>query len=156
MGEPLDLIVIDELGFAIESVRDDVEPLAADVDGRSVRQVPAMGQRHPEDRIAGLQRREEHDLVRLGPGMRLNIRCRGIEQFLYPVDGKLLDNVDEFAAAVIPLAGVAFGILVREPGALRLEHSQARVVLRGDELDVRLLPLVLADHGGPKLWVGLG
>ncbi len=69
---------------------------------------------------------------------------------------ELLDHVDEFAAAVIPLAGVAFGILVGEPRALRLEHRQARVVLRGDELDVRLLPLVLADDGGPQLGVGLG
>src|SRR6202023_3989225 len=60
------------------------------------------------------------------------------------VDGQLLDDVDVLAAAVVALAGVAFGVLVGEHRALRLEHPRAGVVLRGDQLDVLLLAAALA------------
>ena len=118
--------------------------------------MPTVRQRHPEDRVAGFQCREKNDLIGLRAGMRLHVGCLGVEHFLGPFDRELLDHVDKFATAVITLAGIAFGVLVREPRPLRLEHRQARVVFGGDELDVRLLPLVLADDGGPELGIGLG
>src|SRR5262249_47315236 len=51
-----------------------------------------------------------------------------------------LNNVHVLAAAVVAPAGVAFGVLVGEDGALRGEDRRAGVVLRGDHLQPLLLP----------------
>ena len=69
---------------------------------------------------------------------------------------KLLGDVDEFAAAVVALARIAFGVLVGELRALRGQDRGAGVVLRGDQLDVVFLPLVLAGDGFPQLGIGVG
>ncbi len=121
-----------------------------------MRQVTAVRQRHPEDRVAGREGGEEHRLVRLRAGMRLHVGRLGAEERLHPVEREPLGDVDALAAAVIALAGIALGVLVGEHRALRLEHGPAHVVLGGDQLDVRLLPLALGDDGGPQLGVGLG
>jgi hypothetical protein len=60
------------------------------------------------------------------------------------LDGERLDLVDELAAAVVALPGIALGVLVGENGALRLEDRLAHDVLGGDQLEVVLLALDLA------------
>lgn len=78
----------------------------------------AFGQTHAHDGIARLKQGEEHRLVSLRTGVGLYIGERSPIELLYTVDGKLLDEIDVFAAAVVSLAGVAFGILVGELRAL--------------------------------------
>ena len=68
----------------------------------------------PEDRVAGLQRGEEHGLVGLRAGVRLHVGGLGVEQLLGALDRDLLDDVDELAAAVVALARIALGVLVGE------------------------------------------
>ena len=97
-----------------------------------------------EDRVAGLQAREVHGHVRLRAGVRLHVRVLGAEQLLRPVDRELLDLVDDLAAAVVALARVALGVLVRRHAADRLEHARPGEVLGGDQLDAVALPLELA------------
>jgi hypothetical protein len=77
--------------------------------------------------------------------MRLHVGVVGAEELLGAVDGELLGDVDELAAAVVPLAGVAFRVLVGQYRALRLENATTRVVLGGDQLDMLFLarPLVV-------------
>ena len=75
--------------------------------------------------------------------MRLHVGVVGAEELLGAVDGELLGDVDEFAAAVVALARIAFGVLVGEHRALGFEHARAGVVLRGDQLDVIFLALAL-------------
>ncbi len=149
-------VVVDELGLRVEAVGDDVEPFAADVDRRTVRQVSAVGEVHAEDRVARLQRGQEDSLVGLRSRMRLDVGEVGVEELLRPVDRQLLDDVDVLAAAVIALARIALRILVRELGTLRRHHGRARVVLRRDQLDVVFLAPVLGGDGRPDLRVGLG
>ena len=67
----------------------------------------------------------------------------GAEQLLDAIDRQLLGDVDELAAAVVALAGIALGVLVGELRALRGHDRRARVVLRGDQLDVLFLAPVL-------------
>ena len=62
------------------------------------------------------------------------------EQLLRPLDGERLGDVDELAAAVIALARIALGVFVGQHRALRLEHGARDDVLRGDQLDLVLLP----------------
>ena len=72
--------------------------------------------------------------------MRLHVGVLRAEELLRPRDGDLLDDVDVLAAAVVPLARIAFRVLVGEDRALRLEDRATRRVLRGDEFEVVLLP----------------
>ncbi len=115
-----------------------------------------MGQAHPENGVARFQRREKNRLVRLGPGMRLDVGEIGAEQLFRPVDRQPFDDVDIFAAAVVAPAGVALRVLVGELRALRRQDGRARIVLGGDELDVVFLPLVLGGNGSPDVGIVLG
>src|SRR5262249_57339229 len=100
------------------------------------------------ERGAGLQVEEARALVGLGAGVRLHLGGLAAEELLRALLGERLDLVHVDAAAVVALAGVALGVLVREDRALRLEHRLAHVVLGRDELESVLLPLrLLADRG---------
>jgi len=69
---------------------------------------------------------------------------------LEPIDRQLLDDVDVLAAAVVAFAGIALGVLVGELRALSGEHRRARVVLRGDQLDVVFLALIFLLDRRPQ------
>ncbi len=114
-----------------------------------------MWQRHAEDRVARLQRGEEHRLIRLRAGMRLDVGKFGVEQLLDAVDRKLLGDVDELAPAVVALARIALGVFVGELRALRRHHGGAGVVLRRDQLDMLFLAQVLAGDRSGKFGVGV-
>ena len=80
----------------------------------------------PHEGVAGLQQRQEHRLVHLAAAnwaARWQIRA---EQLLGAFDGNRFNLIDIFAAAVIALARIAFGILVGQDRALRLAARPAR------------------------------
>ena len=58
-----------------------------------------------------------------------------------------------FAAAVVTLAGVAFGVLVGQLGALGFHHGRRAVVFAGDQLNVLLLAVVFSLDGGKNFGV---
>ena len=112
LGQALDFVEVDPPVLAPDTIGNRVKPFAGEVWPGSVRQVAARGKRHSEHGIAGLEQRQEHRLVRLGPGMRLDIGERAIEQPLGAVDRQSFGGIGEFAPAIIAATGVAFGILV--------------------------------------------
>ena len=138
------LVVVDHLGLTGDAVVDDrVEP-AGEVDLEAVREVAAVVEPQREDRVARLEEREVGRHVRLRPRVRLHVRVLGAEELLRAVDRQLLDLVDDLAAAVVALAGVALGVLVRRHGADGLEHARPGEVLGRDQLDLAALALELA------------
>src|SRR5690606_25377714 len=72
------------------------------------------------------------------------------------VNGQLLDNIHVLAAAVIALAGIAFGVFVGQLRTLRFHHGRAGVVFRSDQLDMLFLALVFLLDGSPQLRVIVG
>ena len=80
--------------------------------------------------------------------MRLHIGESAAEQPLGAVYRKPLGNIDILAAAVIAPPRISLGILVGQQRALCLEHRSRHDVFTSDQLDLRLLPLVLAADGG--------
>ena len=87
------LVVVDPLVVLADAVGDDVEVLAREVERMAVRQVPAVGEVHAEDRVAGLERREEHRHVGLRARVRLHVGVLGAEERLGARDGERLDDV---------------------------------------------------------------
>ena len=90
------------------------------------------------------------------PGVRLHVRVVGAEQGRGPIDRKLLDLVDDLAAAVVAPARIALGVLVRRHGADRLEDGRPREVLGGDQLDLVALALDFPAQQSGDLGVDLG
>ncbi len=69
------------------------------------------------------------------------------EQLRHPVDRQLLSDINELAATIIALSGVAFGIFVGQDRALRFQNRAADDVFRGDQLDFVTLTAEFAlDH----------
>ena len=77
-----------------------------------MRQVPAGGQIQPHKRIAWLQQSQEYGLVHLAARTRLDVGEFGAEQLLGALDGERFGLIDELAAAIVPMAWIAFRILV--------------------------------------------
>ncbi len=88
--------------------------------------------------------------------MRLHVRVLSSEESLRPVDRELFDLVDNLAASVVPLAGIALGVLVRRHAADRLENARPREVLGRDQLDLPALPLELAFEQLGDLGIDVG
>ena len=115
----------------------------------------AVGQVEAQHRVARLQRGEINGRVRLRAAVGLHVGEFGAEQLLGPVDGQLLHDVDELAAAVVPPARIALGIFVRQHAAGGLHHGRARVVLAGDHLQAVGLALDLRGDGSPNFRIVL-
>ena len=150
------LLVVQQPVVAAHAVLHGAEPLAGQVGRRAVGQVAAGGEAHAQDRVARLQQRQQHRLVRLRAGMRLHVGEFAGEQPLRPVDRELLGDIDIDAAAVIAPAGVALGVFVGQDRALRLQHGGGDHVLAGDQLDAVLLADQFGAERGGELRVGLG
>ena len=115
-----------------------------------------MGQAQAHDRVAGLQQRVVDGGVGLRAGVRLDVDVVAAEHLLRAVDGELLDDVDVLAAAVVALAGIALGVLVRQDAALALEDGLGHEVLGGDHLQRAPLAIELEVDGLGDLRVDLG
>ena len=146
------LVVVDELRVRAHVVRDHVVGAPRVVDAHAVCEVPAVGQRHGQHRVAGLEQREQHREVGRRAGVRLHVGVLGAEHLLAAVDGELLDLVDHVAAAVVARARQSLRVLVGQHGAGGLEHGAAGEVLAGDELQ----RLLLADELAAQQLVELG
>ena len=116
----------------------------------------AVGEVHGEDFVAGLEDAEIDGHVCLAAAVGLDIDMFGAEEEPGAVDGKLLDDIDVFAAAVPAASGVALGVFVGEAGALRFHDGAAGEVLGGDQLDVFGLAFFLGADGRENIRVALG
>jgi hypothetical protein len=152
--ESLEFVVVQALVVLAHAVRDDGVELAGEIERVPVGEVAAVRQVHPEHRVAGLQQREVDRHVGLGARVRLDVGMVRPEQRLRPIDGQALDHVRELAAAVVPPAGIAFGVLVREDRSRRFKHGIADEVLGRDELETRCLALHLVADGIGNIRVG--
>jgi hypothetical protein len=56
-----------------------------------------------------------------------------------------LDGIDVVTAGIEAMVRIAFGILIREPGALRKLDRQRAIVFTGDELEIAALVAELLD-----------
>ena len=150
-------VVVDPLVVLANSISVDLEEAATEVEGHAVGQVAAVGQVHAQDPVARIDRAQVGGHVRLRTRMGLDVDVLGAREELEgPILGESLDHVDVLAAAVVALAGLALGVLVGEPRALRFHDRLEHVVLAGDQLDLVVLAVPLKLHGFPHVGIDLG
>jgi hypothetical protein len=73
--------------------------------------------------------------------MGLHVDELATEQLLGPADRQVLDQINEFATAIIAAARIAFCVFVRQDGALRLHGRKGDDIFRGDQFDLVLLAM---------------
>ena len=154
VSQPIDLVVVDPLVGLPDAVGDDRVQLAREVEGVAVRQVAAVGEVHAEDGVSRLEQREVDRHVGLRPGMRLHVGMVGAEERGGARNRRALGDVDELAASVVPLARVAFGVLVRQDRSGGLEDRLADEVFRRDQLEAAVLPVEFVAENGGNLRIG--
>ena len=140
-GQAREFVVIDALVVLAHAVGHDLVGLAGKIQRMAVRQVAAVRQIHAEDGVAGLQHGGVGGLIGLRAGVRLDVGVLGAEELLGAVARQVLDDVGELAAAVVALAGIAFGVLVGEDAAGGFEDRLGGEVLAGDQFEARILAL---------------
>ena len=106
-----------------------------------VRQVAAVRQVHAQDGVARIEHAGVGRLIGLRAGVRLHVGILGVKQLLGAVARQVLDLIHVFAATVIALAGIAFGVLVGEDAAGRFQNRFGGEVLAGDQFQTRVLAL---------------
>ena len=109
-------------------------------------QMSASRQIKPHKRIARLQQRQKHRLVRLAAGIRLHIGEFAPEQLAHALDRELFRNIDELAPAIIAPPRIPLGIFIGHDRALRLEHRARHDIFGRDQLDLVALPPELQPH----------
>ena len=154
MGFALHGLVVDGL-IGIKPVGHHVEPLSADVERHAMGQMPTFGQAHAHDGVTWLQKGQKHRFISGRAAMRLHIGRIGAKNLLHAVHRQLLGHVDVFAAAVVALAGIAFGVFIGQLAALRGHDGRRGVVFAGDQFNMVFLARVLGHDGGPQLGIGL-
>ena len=152
-GQRGHLVEIDAVRVARDAVVDEVIEHAGDIEPHAVRQMAAVGQVESQHCVARLQDREINGHVRLAAGMGLHIGVLGAEDLFGPIAGQIFDHVDEFAAAVIPPAGIALGVFIRQHAADRLHDGGAGVVFAGDHLQAVLLAIDFIVDRRPNLGI---
>ena len=96
------------------------EQTAGKIDRTAVGEMSAVGQVHAENGISGLNGGKISPHVGLGTRMRLHVGVLRPEQLPGPLDGQVFGHVHIFAAPVVTLAGIAFGVFVGHDAALTI------------------------------------
>ncbi len=153
-GLGFEFVVVDGLGVLADLVADDAVELAGEVELVAVGEVSAVGEVEAEDGVAGIDDGHVGGGVGLRAGGWLHVGVFGVEELLGAVAGEVLDDIGELAAAVVALAGVAFGVLVGEDGSGGLEYGAGDEVLGGDHLEALVLAEDLVFNLGGDFGVG--
>src|SRR5215211_6315951 len=132
-----------------------LEEPARVIDRMAMCQMTAFRQTQSEDAISWFQKREVDREIGVGTGMRLHVGMPRAEQLLRSLDGQALDLVDVLTAAVVPLPGIAFGVLVRQHAANRLQYRPTDEVLRRYEFDPISLATLLTRDRSRNLCIGV-
>ncbi|MPM56895.1 hypothetical protein SDC9_103712 [bioreactor metagenome] len=150
------LVIINLLSLLIQTVGDDIKIFAGDVHGTAVAQMSAVGQIHTHHGITGLYQRKKRGQVRIGAGVRLDVGMIAAKQLAGPLAGDLLGHVHSVASAVIPVAGIALGVLVGQAGAHGQHDRLADDILAGNQFDVPALTGEFLFDGRSHLGIKLG
>ena len=150
------LVHVDAVGVGVDLVGGHIVEAAGEVDLHPVGEVSAVGQGQSEQFVPVPGQRVHDRSVGRGSRVGLHIGVFGTEEALGSLDGEVLGDIDVFAPAVVALAGIALGILVRQHRALCFQHGTRDEVLRGDHLERRTLTaqLEVEDLGDLRIDVG--
>ena len=145
--------VVQKFIFFTDTVGNDIEVVAGNIDRAAVGEMAAVGEVHAHHGISRFQEAVVYGKVCLGAGMGLYIDVFGAEEFFGPVNGQLFHLVYKFAAAVVSLARIAFSVLVCKNAALGFHHCVADNIFRSNHFQLISLSVQFFLNGFIYLFV---
>ena len=108
------LFHVDELGDGIDAIGDKVVVEPGEVDGRTMGEMAAVVESHPQHGVSRLEQGEVDSHVGLRSRVGLDVDVLGAKQLLGAVNSQLLHFVDHLTALVVTATRITLGILVGE------------------------------------------
>ena len=102
-------------------------------------QVPSVAEIKAQNRVARLEDSQHNRSVGLGPGMGLDVGPTCSKKLAEPVDGYLLDLVNNFATSVISFSGQAFRVFIGQNGTGRLHDLIGDIIFGSDQFQADAL-----------------
>ena len=152
----LQLVVVDHLRVAPHRVKRRPIQLPAEAQLVPMRQVPAVRQVQPQNRVARLQHRHIRRRIGLRARVRLHIRMLRPKNLLRAVARQVLHHVGIFAPAVVASSRIALRIFIGEHRSRRLQHRLRDEVLAGNHLQPFMLAKRFVVNGCGNFRIGLG
>ena len=152
-GQGRQLVQIQSLVAVGDAIGHEVVEATTDVDRRPVGEVAALIESHPQNGVAGVEHGQVGGQVGRGAGMRLDVGVFGAKELAGPAPGQLFYFVDDVVTAVVALARIALGVLVGQHRSGRGHDRPGCEILRCDELQRGVLPLLLAPDDVEELAV---
>ena len=152
-GQVADLVIVDAVGFGVHAIGDNLVVDPRIVHGAAVGQVAAVVQVHSHDGVSHVAQGLVHCVVGRSAAVGLDVCMVRAEEGLGPVPGNVLHHVHTFTATIVALAGIALGILIGEHGRSSRQNGRADKVLRGNQLNISPLTVVLRLHGVAHLGI---
>ena len=140
------LVVIYALRLGIEAVGIEGIVLTGHIDGASVSKMAAVGKIHAQHLITGLKQREVYCEVGARAAVGLYVGVLRAEKLAGAVPRDILHHVHIFAAAVVTLIWIPFGIFICKMAAHGCHHRRRHKIFRGYKLYVSPLPQKLIQH----------
>ena len=128
-----DMVHVEQFGVGIQDVIVNFKECSREVWLQAVRQVSTVRDGQTQDPVAGLEQSHKSRDVCVGPAVRLHVGKLTAEQFLRSITSKVFDLVVEFTTAVVPLAGIAFRVLVGQPRSSGFHHGLGGVIFTGNK-----------------------
>ena len=147
-GKAKHLVIINAPGGSVHPVRHDVEVFARNIDGGTVRKVPAVRQTHGKHGVPGLKQGKKHGKIGIGAAVGLHVGVLRPEELFGTLPCQLLHLVHIHTAAVIALAGVPLRVFVGQHTACRQQHRLGNDVFGGNQFDILPLTAQLPLTGG--------
>ena len=116
------------------------------IDRASVGKMAAVGKIHAQHLITGLKQREVYREVGAGAAVGLYVGVLRAEKLAGAVPRDILHHVHIFAAAVVTLVWIPFGIFIRKMAAHSRHHRRRHEIFRGYELYISPLPQKFIQH----------
>ena len=147
-------IHVEQLALLLDAVRHHFVVVPRKVLRVAVREVTTVIERHRQDGVARRDQGHEGRHIGLRARVRLHIDSRSAEQSFGALAAQVFDRVHMLAATVVALARVPLGVLVGQHRPHGRDDFARRVILRRDQLQLRLLTRALEIDRRPQRVIG--
>ena len=125
----LHIVVVDTTVLLTYTVGNGVVEDTGGIDERAVGQVTTVIEVEAHEGVTGVEASLKDRHIGLSTGVRLYVGILSIVELLDTIDSQLLTLVDDLAATIVALAGIALSVLVGHDATHSAEHLFANEVL---------------------------
>ena len=129
-------IIINQAGIFTHTILNSIKQLARHRNFCSMRQMTAGVQAHTHNRVTRIQQSKINRHISLRTGMRLHINILSLKYFFSTFLSQRFDFINKFAAAIITMRRIPFGIFIGQNRTLRFHNRTRHNIFAGNKLNL--------------------